>query len=409
METRQEPNPKKIWVVIIGGTGEKTILKNKVDKNKIDINLHDELNNVNSLLAEIAEKEKLISALENTSHGLANTKENNEKIVEIETRRGTEILNLGGEIDQLTKKCDEIIKTKFYGSYEYFLPPVDCISRCHVDLVKGAPEKSLTGNEEFTYIEKFMEQLKEANPKPELLVFSGHSRGASTCIEIARRVYIEYGNSIKMDMNLSDPVPGPGKHTESKKMIPSNVESLTLAYAGKETNYLLFVPQNINKLVYDKDHTHFTAIVLPSVHRAPSPELKKINQAYWSIVHKGETVEKIEVASTEPYKIEKHRRKRIGSMTSIPDKKDLKNTKRKEFHQILQTTFQTDNLMKAKSAATQIEEKVEFDTPEKREEQLKQNYKLKLNKSQGLAKAQDSKESSSSDDSLHKSKKPGKK
>lgn len=132
--------------------------------------------------------------------------------------------------------------------------------------------------------------LDEINLKnPEIIVITGHSRGASACIEFAREIYLAYGNNIKVHMNIYDPVPGPLRHEETKKVIPPNVQSLVITCAGNEDDIILKV-QNMDKLAFDIEKTSATMLVLPTYHTEFPETLKTISEEFWrSIKHDSNT------------------------------------------------------------------------------------------------------------------------
>ena len=118
---------------------------------------------------------------------------------------------------------------------------------------------------------------------PEIIVLTGHSRGASACIELAREIYLAHDDNIKVHMNIYDPVPGHFRHEESKKVIPPNVQSLVITCAGYENDIILKV-QNMNKLSFDTNKTSATVLVLPTYHNDFPDTIKKISTAFWKSI-----------------------------------------------------------------------------------------------------------------------------
>lgn len=120
------------------------------------------------------------------------------------------------------------------------------------------------------YVLKQLKRAKKDGVLPSRIILNGHSRGAAATIALARAIYLEFGNDIKIAMNISDPVPGPGRRSESKKVIPPNVDSLVITYAERRMpNALLdktFNPLDVNDLLFDPSKTTVTTTTLPIAH-----------------------------------------------------------------------------------------------------------------------------------------------
>jgi hypothetical protein len=131
--------------------------------------------------------------------------------------------------------------------------------------ITGAGEKQ---NIEYTL--KLLRTAADKTPSelPERLILNGHSRGAAACIELARAIYLEHGDAIKIAMNISDPVPGPGRRDKSKLVIPPNVDSLVITYAQRPSGLMdqAFNPLDINEILFDPSKTTVTTTTLPVSH-----------------------------------------------------------------------------------------------------------------------------------------------
>ncbi len=111
--------------------------------------------------------------------------------------------------------------------------------------------------------------LKEEGALPETLFLSGHSRGAINCISLANAIYKEFGSEIKLDLCLTDPVPGPGKSSAAdERIIPPNVRTFTCFYAergGAEDGLLdkALRANDLSKLKFANPNTAVTSYSVP--------------------------------------------------------------------------------------------------------------------------------------------------
>ncbi len=108
--------------------------------------------------------------------------------------------------------------------------------------------------------------LDEDDALPEEIFLSGHSRGAINCISMAYEIYIKFGQRIKINMCLTDPVPGP-LHNFSKynneRVIAPNVISFTAFYASDEERSL-FLANDMSRLVFANPNTTVTSHAIPN-------------------------------------------------------------------------------------------------------------------------------------------------
>lgn len=103
-----------------------------------------------------------------------------------------------------------------------------------------------------------LEELKKEGKLPEEMVLSGHSRGAINAIYLANEIYARYGNTIKLHLVLTDPVPGPFHEMEWKKrVIPPSVKTFTAFYAEDHEN-LFFIPHDLSRLTFCSPDTIVT-------------------------------------------------------------------------------------------------------------------------------------------------------
>lgn len=340
-ERKPDAAPGKPWVFIIGGTGETLSADAKqfaAITEEIE-NLEKQRSQYNSLMKDKGTLETLMNAeLENRAEeedineGIQNREQiiSKHKDLQILDEQITEI---DSKISQLSYPEDRLIElnTKLASiipnltpTYKAYLPPFDTEQKTynsHIQFVEGvkAPLGSskfkdrvsarqfgaaavqtakdtydyITANSEKKRIQECMQSLAEAennNQLPDKIVLNGHSRGASSCIELSRAIYLKYGDKIKIDMNINDPVPGPLRHGKSKKVIPPNVESLIITYAANEDSKL-FKPQNLHKIFYDKEKTAVTAVVLPTRHieAIKDEKIRSINRSFWNnVIHNKE-------------------------------------------------------------------------------------------------------------------------
>ncbi len=170
----------------------------------------------------------------------------------------------------------------------------------------------VTAKSEKKRVQEIIESLKVNGELPNRVVLSGHSRGAATCIEVARQIYLQHRDTVKVDLIINDPVPGPMRHLKSKKVIPPNVESVVITYAGQEKSDLL-KPLNLHKIFYDKTKTAVTAVILPMQHSGMHRDIKNITQAFWDrVINKTDkSMDPIPLASDVNYKISDNRKNRI--------------------------------------------------------------------------------------------------
>lgn len=137
------------------------------------------------------------------------------------------------------------------------------------------PASGLTGTVagvgEDANIEFVLEQLREAKKNgtlPRRIYFEGHSRGAVQNIELANRIYEEFGEKIKISMTLTDPVAGPNRgYVDNKICIPPNVDSVVIVYySGEGTPG--FKAQDIGTRIvaFDTNKTTITSFSIPRTH-----------------------------------------------------------------------------------------------------------------------------------------------
>jgi hypothetical protein len=192
----------------------------------------------------------------------------------------------------------KIINNRTFSYNNYYPDPKH---QAHVVIVEGAgsrlglnPLKSnnidfITANSEPEKIEScllLLRDLKKNNQFPEHMVLNGFSRGGSACIELARAIYLEFGEVPKITININDPVPGTNRHTKSKMVIPPNVDSLIITYAGHERNNVLYKPQDLNEIFYDETKTTVSTLTFPMKHNGIFKEefsnpIKAINSQMW--------------------------------------------------------------------------------------------------------------------------------
>jgi len=301
MSSSQLDTAKQTWVFIIGSTGEKAYEKDYDES--IKKFMQDKDNELNLYVREYKYIEKqLSSAVADTLppdpiYGTFGNAVTPEMIDSMDEAKETdEIKTLKHQRNALEYHIhNEILKNTTYGM---FMPPIEMLDSVHVKLVNGAAsgyQKSkylkpkdaydlLTAASEKKRIKECMQSLEKAEKLPKRIVLNGHSRGASACIELARAIYLKYGNEITIDMNISDPVPGQFRHKKSKMVIPPNVESLVITYAGRETNKI-FEPQDFREIIYDDRKTTVTTMTLPVKHRKvydSIEHIQSINHALWA-------------------------------------------------------------------------------------------------------------------------------
>lgn len=100
---------------------------------------------------------------------------------------------------------------------------------------------------------------------PEIIFLSGYSRGAINCISVADEIYRVYGQKIKVNLCLVDPVPGPfhnGIDYIGEKVIAPNVLSFTCFYAPDEQRSF-YIANDLTRLVFANPTTTITALAIP--------------------------------------------------------------------------------------------------------------------------------------------------
>ena len=123
-----------------------------------------------------------------------------------------------------------------------------------------------------------LEQAELKGQLPDRIVLTGHSRGAATTLELAKEIYLKYGDRVKITMNLSDPVPG-DLIGRTAAVVPPNVDSLVIVYASKEIKPG-FQPIDINHLHFDPTKTTVTAFAYSGWHNDPASALQSINENF---------------------------------------------------------------------------------------------------------------------------------
>ncbi|HAT8180578.1 TPA: hypothetical protein JA361_14255 [Legionella pneumophila] len=113
--------------------------------------------------------------------------------------------------------------------------------------------------------------LEEEGNLPDHICLAGYSRGAGSALVLANRIYKEFGNKIKLNLFLSDPVPGPQLGPDSEKHnIPPNVESVNIFYATSglpnspiDTFINPITPENRWGMHLENSSTIITATAIP--------------------------------------------------------------------------------------------------------------------------------------------------
>ena len=134
------------------------------------------------------------------------------------------------------------------------------------------------GKENITHCMYLLEQAELKSQLPNRIVLTGHSRGAATTLELAKEIYLKYGDKVKITMNLSDPVPG-DLIGRTEAVVPPNVDSLVIIYASKEIKPG-FQPIDINHLHFDPTKTTVTAFAYSGWHNDPASALQSINENF---------------------------------------------------------------------------------------------------------------------------------
>lgn len=322
--------------------------------------------------------------------------------IEMEMKKvSTPYNKLKKEVIELESKAFMIKNSIAHSSYGIYFPPESSSDHCHIEFVEGThssfasakydeyKEKkkygsaiSQVGKDTFDLVtaksedKRIMECMQSLNDAyingelPDRIILNGHSRGASTCIELAREIYLTYGDIVTIDMILSDPVPGTGRHKASKRVIPPTVESLVVLYAGEESSSI-FKPQKLDKLFYDEDKTAFTALILPMKHKEPTDDVKTINESFWKINMENEPCDKI-TFNIHAGKISSKRIDRIGFKSDQLPANAEKNVKK--FHQLL-----TPNIDRNKNEIS-LSSDEKLATREEREKKLDSMYNQRIDK-----------------------------
>ena len=98
---------------------------------------------------------------------------------------------------------------------------------------------ALFGSGEKDIIKLAMRQIKNKFSKKKLTEFphinvSGYSRGVMSAVHLANKIYLKYGNRIKINLFLIDPVGGPNWIEQSRRNIPPNVDNLYITFNKNE-------------------------------------------------------------------------------------------------------------------------------------------------------------------------------
>jgi hypothetical protein len=112
--------------------------------------------------------------------------------------------------------------------------------------------------------------LENDGALPETIFLSGHSRGGINCISMANAIYQAFGDKIKIDICVTDPVPGLGQaENRENTVIPPNVRSMTCYYAQRGTNDFLDRPTLAtppDAFVLANPNTTLTTYMVPGTH-----------------------------------------------------------------------------------------------------------------------------------------------
>lgn len=115
-----------------------------------------------------------------------------------------------------------------------------------------------------------LKALEEDACLPDMVFLSGHSRGSINAISAACRIYIQFGNNIKSNLCLTDPVAGPGRAEDRHALdsvIPPNVQSVTILYAPLVGEKLL-IAKDFSRLIVTNPDTVVTAYPVPNTNHA---------------------------------------------------------------------------------------------------------------------------------------------
>lgn len=312
---------KKPWVIIMGDTGatlteEQKSLGVLLEKLQLE---EEKLKNISMNYDRVAAEHFEAENVEVDEWGFAIRSDEFKKIIDAKSESDA-------IVEKLKMNISQIITSLENSTYHYYLPPKELLRKCHIEMVEGSQlegsEKASKLLEEKKYGAAFIEgvkgistkdiyhfikdtgeaervaacieKLKNAETLPSRIVLNGHSRGAASCLELSRAIYEAFGDKIKVDIIINDPVPGPGGHVDSKKVIMPNVESLIITYAARE-NQKYLTPINVNSITFDKSKTLFTAITLDAKHKAMSDDVPLINQAFLRSMINGDKIEKLDL------------------------------------------------------------------------------------------------------------------
>lgn len=108
---------------------------------------------------------------------------------------------------------------------------------------------------------------QNGNVLPSELNLQGFSRGADNCVRLANLIYSMYP-SIKINLFLIDPVPGPGRRDDPESYyIPPNVQDCHMIMMLSE-HHFAFGPQHRNRYVFTNPQTQVAINHLPGRHGA---------------------------------------------------------------------------------------------------------------------------------------------
>lgn len=261
----------KPWVFILGGTGETISTSMDEERGQINhlIQMRDRLQNKIKYNQGLLDKTKNEEGLRHSLHLKSGNPNRN-------------LLNNQLNEDKRTlSSVEDLLSLATSSSYHLFDPNNPNIPQENIHYVKGvqAPDLNklykidksfdyITAASQHRRIQECMVKLRKARDKnpselPDRIILNGHSRGASACIELARAIYLEFGDGPpKIAMNIIDPVPGPGRHHHKRMVIPPNVDSAIIHYAGNESSSLF----KLQEVYFDSKYTTVTTKVYPINH-----------------------------------------------------------------------------------------------------------------------------------------------
>lgn len=263
------PKAEMPWVFIMGGMG--SIPPNNLKENLVQLELQiqalEKLRDAKLIDLNLLEKHISKNKDLELSRELNITKQKNI------------LQQYEEELCQAFQRLNILKSDSIYGM---FFPPTKM--NCRIKLVKGTgtvqvqahqfhPYDLITAASEQDRIAKYLHEIKVSSIRPDRIVLNGYSRGASACLELARAIYLEFGDAIKMAINIIDPVPGPGRHAKSKKVIPPSVDSLIVYYLGGDKNPI-FVAQDMLHIFFDPHKTTVTTLVFPLKHNLVDVTIK---------------------------------------------------------------------------------------------------------------------------------------